>query len=217
MTKEEIFREQMDRGVVESAMRTKYSNWVTADAEASIFELETPIFPIDKAISENLKSPGTVCDYDYAFCLTVDVKYVDSVLSRSLKEQILRKHLSDLLEYKTITHAIYRVRLTPDRLVLSVYMKQPGSDGVGFDLTLLPKKQLSLWITYPASLRDKADSATIRFYPSPGINQAKGLIRLEEYQHGDGNAGLVRVVESAADPLGMGYYVQVQKKERVKV
>ena len=217
--KGDILAEQTRRGVTDSAVRTKYSSWSTTDPKEVIFELETPISPIDDDRSKLAKLEYSHRNmdmiHDCSFRLTATQDSVKVLLNSALKAQGLHKYMRSLFD-DTITHAMYRVQLTVSQLNLSLYAKQPGHDGVGVDICLFPEAPLAMWIAYPTALRDKVSFAVVNFCPPSSMPDEKGLIRLEEYQDIDGaDARLIRVVESTMVHPEAGYHIQIKKKEYV--
>ena len=231
MNKDQIIRAQTRRGIAESCMRTKYNYYSANSPDDVLFELEAPLSRIDGLMMEfgnyNVQDPKRFHEevkqkiYGSSFLLTG----VDGDLPQILDHNLTDRRKSDLLRYLVagdMPHAIYRVRLKPNRLILSSYTRPYAvGNGSGDEIELKADTPAMLKIDYPLGCRDKSDFAVVEFCTQPleTVEAPVGrsvLIRLSEYRIiSEVDSQLVRTIESCTDKFRSGYLIIIQKKESI--
>lgn len=224
----DLVAEQKQRGIVANVagVRTEHYCWATLNPADILFELEVPIAVLDRLMLEfgryNVENvqqyhaaiAAEICEK--SFCLSAKKSIHERLVSESLVQKNLRFHLQDLL-HQEMPHAVYRIQLLPNRLVLSSYTQAFAvGDGSGQEFELSPVESLALRIDYPLNCRDKSDFAIIRFYSADDVPAGRAsLIRFEEFcRVGDKNR-LVQRIETAYDNQVAGYRIEVTKKKYV--
>jgi len=224
MKKAEILAAQEQRGVGgTTGVRTKYSCWSTMNPNDVIFDLEVPIGSLDSLMLKlgiyNIPNPGqyhadiAAQILKQSFLLSAD-ESVWGDLSKIAVDNNLWLHTQNLLEHE-MPHAIYRVRMMPDCVIISSYTHAYALGGGGdAELVFRPKVPLEFRVDYPLKFRDKSDFAIVRFLAKDDVPPGReSLIRFEEYQQVDKGTSLIRRIESGFDKFVAGYRIEIQKKE----
>lgn len=226
MKKAEILAAQKQCGVANTTgVRTKYSYSSTLNPDDVIFSLEVPILELDRLMMElgryNVADPNQYhADlarqiHEQSFCLSAkNATAKKSAMTTALEDKNLYLHVCNLFEGE-MPHAIYRVQMTPNCVILSSYTQAFAfGEGGGVEIKFHPEVPLALRIDYPLNFRDKSDFAIIRFKAQDDVPPGrKSLIRLEEYRQMEKCSRLVRRVESSFDTMVAGYRIEIQKKE----
>lgn len=221
MTKNELINAQKERGVTDSAVRTKHSCWRTDDPDREIFDLEVSVEPLDAILAQLEKLNVGSKEYSRTRGLLLRKHfriYTKDDIYRNLARKDLKQLLWETLEHDCVAlHVIYRVRLTTNRLILSSYARKLLPNGsCTVDVELLPSVTNGLQISYPVELRDKSDYAIAQLYADQE-NAYRRLI-IEEYQDSKGGSRLIRSVRSEfSDGPDPEYFVGIEKKEYAKM
>lgn len=225
ISREGLIAEQRSRGILDgcTGIRTKHSCWNTVSVNEPVFELEGSILELNRLMLElgrrNVDNPD---EYQAQIVKSIHEKSfliseVQGDLYSNLRDNRLRRHLMNLLNQE-MPHAIYRVRMMPDRLILSSYTRMFAiGEGDGTEIELLVHSPVQLRVDYPLAFRDKSDYAIVQWCASDNISPGqRSLIRITEFREGDDADRLVRRVESSFEDMVAGYLIKIQKKEPMR-
>ena len=228
--KTEIIEAQRERGLDQesSGVRTEYHHWWTHNTGEQLLNLEVSILDLDRLMLElgrfDVPSPNqfhadiTAQILDRSFYLELHEQESQANWSQNLAEMSLGLHAQGLLKHE-MPHAVYRVQLYPNRLVLSSFTHAFAiGEGSGVEIELRPRLPMHLQFTYPAQLRTQAKFAVVHFcVQSDDQIKQESLLCYKEYQYFNGRARAVKCIESSRDETKTGYLIEVKENRYTAV